>query len=196
MSAYNKRCTDLQEYADDIATLTGLCIDTDDPEAIGKLCRLSHEFTVAVRSLFYQVESYTKIRDELEALGYSFERCGEIVIIRLPLLLPKRAGNVEFITEPLDKLLSLYPQDKRFEECTIFYEQVYRLSEKKPSIMRDADNLEVRSVQNVIERYLLTTDSANMCTTVHVGKHGVRNETVITITPGKLDVASVCGVMS
>ena len=58
---------------------------------------------------------------------------------------------------------------------------------KKAADMRDANNLEIRSVQNVLERYLLKSDSSFYCTTIHTAKFGACDETNIPIFPVKME---------
>jgi len=93
--------------------------------------------------------------------------------------------------------LSLESGRERFTECTIVYQQIYNRRRKNAvAEMRDSDNLEIRCVQNVIERYLLTSDSSNLCSTVHLSRPGERDETCIAIFPKKLSIADIREVLT
>jgi len=164
--------------------------DNSDSNALYDLCVKTNELALIVRSHFRQSDIADHKADlsyMLWEMGYVFDwDASDIATITLPLLLPKRGGDVDFITKPLAELLSLEKKRKRFKECTIVYEHIYS-NKKRAAAMRDADNLEIRSVQNVLERYLLTSDSALYCTTIHATKFGGNDETNITIFPMKMN---------
>ena len=113
------------------------------------------------------------------------------VVIRLPLRLSKRSICTEFVCEPLNRLLvrraSALP---RFQSCTVVFYHCYAASHQ-PTDVRDHDNLETRAVLNVIERYLLTSDSGIYCSNVQTSCWGDRDQTVICIRPGKIPVFDV-----
>lgn len=126
-------------------------------------------------------------RAVLREMGYSCERIGTSVRIELPLLLPKRGGDASFITGPLHELLSLENKTERFQDCTVIFQHIY-CSDKRVADIRDHDSTESRAVLNVIERYLLTSDSGYYCTNVQTTEFGRSSKTIITILPGKVDL--------
>ena len=104
----------------------------------------------------------------------------DLVEITLPLLLPKRTcPDATFITEPLEQLLSANQADlPRFRHCYVVFQYLYG-PELTVRDVRDHDNTETRKVLNVIERYLLTSDSGIYTTTIHQTARGGRTATVI-----------------
>lgn len=110
------------------------------------------------------------------------------VVIRLPLRLSKRSSCTEFVCEPLNRLLARRASAlPRFRACTVVFYHCYAASHQ-PADVRDHDNLETRAVLNVIERYLLTSDSGIYCSNVQTSCWGARDQTVICIQPGKIPV--------
>ena len=75
----------------------------------------------------------------------------------------------------------------RFQACTVVFYHCYAASHQ-PADVRDHDNLETRAVLNVIERYLLTSDSGIYCSNVQTSCWSDRDQTVICIRPGKIPV--------
>ena len=192
--------SDIKKTAIELAVQVDRCLDADDSVELKRLCGKTHDFAIEARRYYRQseaVDNAEELRDELRAQGYKFERQGGTVWITIPLLLPKSGGDVDFIIKPLSELLNLELVRERFTECTIVYQQVYnRRRQNAASRMRDSDNLEIRCVQNVIERYLLTSDSANLCATVHLSRPGECDETCIAIFPGKLSIADIREVLA
>ena len=126
--------------------------------------------------------------------GYSLEaREDGSVVIRLPLRLSKRSHDSAFVCEPLDTLLACHASAlPRFRECTIEFLHCYSASHH-PADVRDHDNLETRAVLNVIERYLLTSDSGIYCSNIQTSCWGTKDQTVILIRPGKIPVCEEAG---
>ena len=126
--------------------------------------------------------------------GYSLEvRTDGSVMIRLPLWLSKRSHDSTFVCEPLDTLLACHASVlPRFRECTIEFLHCYSASHH-PADVRDHDNLETRAVLNVIERYLLTSDSGIYCSNIQTSCWGVKDQTVIQIRPDKIPVCTEAG---
>ena len=126
--------------------------------------------------------------------GYALEaREDGSVVIRLPLRLSKRSHDSAFVCEPLDTLLARHASAlPRFRACTIEFRHCYAASHQ-PADVRDHDNLETRAVLNVIERYLLTSDSGIYCSNVQTSCWRDRDQTVICIRPGKIPVFEEAG---
>lgn len=104
------------------------------------------------------------------------------VEIKIPLLLPKRTcPDAAFITEPLESLLSAHAAGlPRFRRCYVLFRYVYA-PELTVRDIRDHDNVESRKVLNVIERYLLFSDSGYYCTNIHQTVRGGKTGTVILL---------------
>lgn len=107
---------------------------------------------------------------------------GDLVEINIPLLLPKRTcPDATFITEPLEILLSAYSATlPRFHRCYVLFRHIYG-SELAVRDIRDHDNTESRKILNVIERYLLISDSGYYCTNIHQTTQGEETKTVILL---------------
>jgi len=164
-----------------------------DADRRWELMRRTQQLAVEARMLYSRCEcesDHDAVRAKLLELGYSCERIGPVVRIELPLLLPKRGGDVSFITEPLHELLSLDRDAPRFRDCTVVFRNIYN-GEKKAADVRDHDNVETRAVLNVLERFLLVSDSGYYCTNVQMTEFGRASKTVITILPGKLDIHQI-----
>lgn len=126
--------------------------------------------------------------------GYALEvRADGSVAIRLPLRLSKRSNDSAFVCEPLDALLARHASTlPRFQECTIEFLHCYSASHH-PADVRDHDNLETRAVLNVIERYLLTSDSGIYCSNIQTSCWAEQDQTIIVIRPGKMPVCEEAG---
>ncbi len=102
----------------------------------------------------------------------------DLVEITLPLLLPKRTcPDASFITEPLERLMSAHHAKlPRFRRCCVLFRHIYG-PELTVRDIRDHDNTESRKVLNVIERFLLTGDSAD----IHQTAQGDKTKTLILL---------------
>ena len=79
------------------------------------------------------------------------------VMIRLPLRLSKRSNCIEFVYEPLNRLLARRASAlPRFQACTVVFYHCYAASHQ-PADVRDHDNLETRAVLQQVLCCLRTT---------------------------------------
>lgn len=186
----------IKSLLDQLSGLANRYATAIDKEAIGanilpNLTKYAYRLTSECRLLYgrnNRAESAPGAKERLRSLGYFIERSEQAVHIIIPLLLPKRDCTAFPELDTLCELLGLYARDiPRFKDCTVIFEHVYS-GEQKPRDIRDHDNLESRSVLNVIERFLLTSDSGYYCTNVHMTRFGSWNHTVITLMSGKLDM--------
>ena len=136
--------------------------------------------------------SMAEIRSAVLPDGYALEvRADGSVAIRLPLRLSKRSNDSAFVCKPLDALLARHASAlPRFQECTIEFLHCYSASHH-PADVRDHDNLETRAVLNVIERYLLTSDSGIYCSNIQTSCWAEQDQTIIVIRPGKIPVCDM-----
>ena len=188
-----------------------LAVGCDDDDYLRRLANAAQDTAIAAREAYAETrEKYflcsrkyfsradagtAMTADQLEQTGDGLPDGYELavqkdgsVMIRLPLRLSKRSSSTEFVCEPLNQLLvrqaSALP---RFHACTVVFYHCYAASHQ-PADVRDHDNLETRAVLNVIERYLLTSDSGIYCSNVQTSCWGDRDQTVICIRPGKIPV--------
>lgn len=173
--------------------LAGLLEQGEQPqEQLRQLVRLSQEAAVECRALYRRhtpAGTATEELAKLAELGYRLEqKSSGSVRIELPLLLPKRGGDSSFILTPLNELLSLHAgQLPRLKECTVIFRYIYGEHHRIADI-RDHDNVESRVVLNVIERYLLVSDSGYYCTNIQQTAFGSSDKTIILLLPGRIGV--------
>ena len=190
LSAYiHKLIADLNNLSTGINPATY----SNSQSALTKLVSKSHELAIECRKLY---TSSSANRSNLECIkslygiGYKYKHNPTGFTFEMPTLLPGRSDKT-FIIEPLDEFLRLYTRDMpTFRQCTIIFRHVYK-EETFIRDVRDHDNIEYRSVMNVIERYLLTSDSAYYCTNVQISETGTEDKTIITILPGKLSYGKI-----
>lgn len=161
-------------------------------EQLRQMVRCSQEAAVECRALYRRHTLAGTAAEELARLaetGYRLERKSSgSVRIELPLLLPKRGGDSSFILTPLNELLSLHAgQLPRLKECTVIFRYIYGEHHRIADI-RDHDNVENRAVLNVIERYLLVSDSGYYCTNIQQTAFGSSDKTIILLFPGRIGV--------
>ena len=188
-----------------------LAVGRDDDDYLRRLANAAQETAIAAREAYAETREkyflcsrkYFSRADTVTAMtterpeqagddlpdGYELavQKDGS-VMIRLPLRLSKRSSCTEFVCEPLNQLLARQASAlPRFHACTVVFYHCYAASHQ-PADVRDHDNLETRAVLNVIERYLLTSDSGIYCSNVQTSCWGDRDQTVICIRPGKIPV--------
>jgi len=119
----------LEKTISEISELLQRHRDSDDSDTLRSLCDKAQVLAMSVRSHYRQSDFADHKADLCHLLwemGYSFHWAdNDIAAITLPLLLPRRGGDVDFITKPLSELLSLDTKRKRFKERTIVYEHLY-----------------------------------------------------------------------
>ena len=127
--------------------------------------------------------------------GYAYDLYNGITTITMPLILPKLKDiqklSTHFIVDPLNHLLRTNALGAdRYDDCIILFEYCY--SKNAPNLynkIKDADNLEVTAIINVIDRYLLISDnhaSIVQQTSICEGS----DHTKIIILPGKIKTIS------
>lgn|GEM_PF-2401206 len=160
-----------------------------------ELVKRTQQLAVEARYLYCRIPTesdHDVEKAELLQQGYSCERSAKEVRIELPLLLPKRGDDSDFITEPLHRLLSLERDVGRLRECVVVFRHIYG-EKKKNTNVRDHDNVESRAVLNVIKRYFLISDSGCYLSTTHLTEFGRHSKTVIHLLPGRLDIQGLKG---
>jgi hypothetical protein len=125
-----------------------------------------------------------------ETHGMKVNWDGETFEITIPRLLPKTKHNhnSEFITQPLNYVLSKFCEQNKFEKlkkCAVCF--IHEYDEKLAlSRVRDYDNIETRNVLNLVSTYFLTDDSGRFCNVFHTTKYGESDCTRIFLMPQKL----------
>ena len=106
-----------------------------------------------------------------DSQGITVDEDSGIFKIVFPSLLPKRKRRKsnEFLLDPLYYALDVYCKEhrpERFQRCVICFSHVYDRSYPLKRT-RDYDNLEIKSVLDVIGSFLLTDDSGALCDIYH-----------------------------
>ena len=112
-----------------------------------------------------------------------------IIEITLPCLIPHRRKKATgFITEPLfavlNKFVSDYPLStpfERFEHCVICITHVYDKVLYAKMRMRDHENIEIKGIVDVINTFLLTDDSGDLCSIFNTSEFSDEDMTRISI---------------
>ena len=143
-------------------------------------------------------DDYQMLESKIDSVltdGYAYDLYNGITTITMPLILPKLKDNqklsTHFIVDPLNHLLRTKALGAdRYDDCVILFEYCY--SKNAPNLnnkIKDADNLEVTAIINVIDRYLLISDnhaSIDQQTSICDGP----DHTKIIILPGKIKTIS------
>jgi len=128
-------------------------------------------------------------------LGYSQDN--GIITITLPCLIPNRKKKpADFITTPLYATLERFVLDnqggeceetpqhqpfQKFNHCVICITHVYDKALLAKGRKRDHDNVELKGIIDVINSFLLTDDSDNLCDIYNTSKISDKDFTVISI---------------
>ena len=165
-----------------------------DQQKLKKAIECAEKSAVALRDLaFYEMKLegdglYVGVwKETLETPpSISVDEAG-MLVITLPAILPKR-GDLDqghYLSKMLEmtirnhytgKFLSERP---RFSECVLVYEHVY--NSKKQRRFIDHDNMEIKHIQDALERAFLTNDSPNYCSAFQYSHDGESNCTRIWI---------------
>ena len=143
-------------------------------------------------------DDYQMLESKIDSVltdGYAYDLYNGITTITMPLILPKLKDNqklsTHFIVDPLNHLLRTKALGAdRYDDCTILFEYCY--SKYTPNLnnkIKDADNLEVTAIINVIDRYLLISDNhASIAQQTSICDEP--DHTKIIILPGKIKTIS------
>jgi len=163
---------DVVEYPDNYSSLSHQAIIKGEFIA----CKL--------RELAYSTTniSWTELlKDSANALEILID-CDEkgVVEISLPCLIPSRKKKpLGFITAPLYAALEKFilsrhnaPEDpfEKFSHCTICISHIYDKRLFGRGRKRDHDNIEVKGIIDVINTFLLTDDTGNLCDIFHTSE--------------------------
>ena len=144
------------------------------------------------------LDDYQMLESQIDSAlteGYAYDVCNGITTITMPLILPKIKDNqklsTHFIVEPLNFLLRKRALGAdRYDDCTILFEYCYsKNASNLNNKIKDADNLEVTAIINVIDRYLLVSDNhASIAQQTSICDEP--DHTKIIILPGKIKTIS------
>ena len=157
---------------------------------VDKLVTASEDILDFIRN--FSIDMGCKTKEEvLETAStiqnITVQKDGNILKIELPFLLPRKKQKSKYITEPLafellkaSKTMELKMQEK----VVIIFVHVYdeALSSAK---CYDYDNLESKSVLDVINCFTLQDDGPEYCSVHHKMQRGDKNKTVIYVVPEK-----------
>ncbi len=177
-----------------IALLPELSPDKREDQ-LGALVRLAHYFYLDARKIWANsnfavppLETAKKLAPLITG-AYQIEVFPSKVVLDIPLMLPKRkAVPADAFLESLTMFLKRESYRlPRFEQATVIFEHHYAADFPQRDI-RDHDNHEVRGVLNVLERYLLVSDSACYCTNIQQTKRGDKTKTRVIVLAGQVNL--------
>lgn len=188
----NSELSDMQQQ---LYQLKELDVDNNFPEykeMAMKVARNSEKFTCKIRELVAET-LFVKKRDLLfdlsktQGITITDEECW--VKIVMPFLLPKKkiTQNCKFITEPLSYALRTYIEDTgrlRFSNSVICFRNIYK-KDSDSGLIRDHDNIETKSVIDVITDYMLIDDTGRLCSNFYTTSLGDTDLTEIFILSKK-----------
>lgn len=132
--------------------------------------RRSEQITCRLRHMVYETTDMDKteyLLSAADAQGVQIQRCGGVLEITLPGLVPKRRRrqNPEFLLDPFTAAMSRFVEEHdvpRYEHCVVCFAHVYdrKLSRYR---VRDYDNLELKQLLDVATSFVMLDDSGLLC---------------------------------
>ena len=124
-----------------------------------------------------------------DALGIKISYGDRIFSATLPGLLPKRRlhTNMAFLRDPLHAALKEFLKDHEaepYKECVICFCFVYDQNLPKRRV-KDYDNLELKTILDVISTYVLFDDSGLYCDNHYTTELGETDQIIVTIMEKK-----------
>lgn len=142
-------------------------------------CRMRH----LVYS-FATVQKQEYLSSAANILGITVTSQPGLIEISLPALLPKKKQhNGEFLSAPLDQVLSQFSTEHpsiRFSSCVICFCHIYAESGGLGRI-RDYDNLEMKQLLDVAASYLMEDDTGLLCDVYNTTELGETDATKLYI---------------
>ena len=154
-----------------------------------RLEMLSEKFTCSVRDFAQKtfiVNRYEALDKAGEMQGIEVRKDGNIIVIDLPFLLPKKKGkNHSFIGDPLWHKLAEVSQ---YEEFKIRGKAVVCIIHTYDNVNKDArcydyDNLESKKILDIVTLFTLTDDAPEYCDLYQTVKLSNVDKTRILIMP-------------
>ena len=108
--------------------------------------------------------------------------------LRIPMLLPKkRAGSTKYLTDFLYPAMRGFFAEKepvRYRDCVLIFRHVY--DRKRPERRkRDHDNIETKTVTDVVALYVMADDSPDVCSNYECSAVGDVERTEVYVVPAK-----------
>lgn len=150
------------------------------------------------KAIMYNLDDYHLLESQIDSVmteGFAYGLCNGITTITMPMILPKikdtQKLSTHFIVDPLNHLFRTKALGAdRYDDCTILFEYCYNKNVSNlNNKIKDADNLEVTAIINVIDRYLLISDNhASIAQQTSISD--APDHTKIIILPGKIKTIS------
>ena len=123
------------------------------------------------------------------AQGIKVSATDDYVFIRVPALLPKKkaAEGFKFLVVPLQAAFEEYRRQHalpHFSDCVICIEHIYDRCLPITAV-RDYDNLEFKSILDVIALYCMKDDTGALCDLYHTTRFSYASCTMISVMPKK-----------
>lgn len=123
------------------------------------------------------------------AQGIKVSATDDYVFVRVPALLPKKkaAEGFKFLVVPLQAAFEEYHRQHalpHFSDCVICIEHIYDRCLPITAV-RDYDNLEFKSILDVIALYCMKDDTGALCDLYHTTRFSYASCTMISVMPKK-----------
>lgn len=108
-------------------------------------------------------------------IKYNYVENKNILILKTTLL-PKKQNNSNRINayiSSLEEFLSSYHFDFRYKECTIYFICHYSRPDTR---YVDNDNLSIKLITDILQRYLLVSDNSSLISTVCISERSSDSE--------------------
>jgi len=197
----NQKISALEVQFENVKKILQVLADKSDDMAEQQLLALVREsqyFVLDARKLWAGTISSQNMEEQMSivapvvAEGFEIQIASNKVIINMPILLPKRKPlQMNCYLDALEMFLQIYRQKlPRFRNATVIFHHFYAPDFPERDI-RDHDNHETRAVLNVLERFLLESDSAVFCTNVQQTQRGTETMTRVIILQGQIDLEAI-----
>lgn len=109
-------------------------------------------------------------------------------VVKMPMLLPKKDaadGSSEYIRSILYPAIEQYFSSHppvTIDPCVVIFRHVYT-ADRPARAWRDHDNLEVKTVTDIVAEYVMVTDSSKHCSQYHTSTIGKKEHTEIYVLP-------------
>lgn len=119
--------------------------------------------------------------------GIKVSATDDYVFVRVPALLPKKKATegFKFLVVPLQAAFEEYRRQRalpHFSDCVICIEHIYDRCLPITAV-RDYDNLEFKSILDVIALYCMKDDTGALCDLYHTTRFSYTSCTMISVMP-------------
>ena len=169
----------------------------DEPEAAYKMALRLEETVEKMVLLARVLPAYTGSPVAADEVGQIMKECIPVEVgfteegwfsLRMPLLLPKKkSGSTKYLTDflyPAMKEFFMGKEPVRYRNCILVFRHVYDRNRPERK-RRDHDNIETKTVSDVVALYVMADDSPNVCSNYECSVAGDVERTEVYVVPEK-----------